>query len=134
MTDQQKYIFNYVIYLIRSPLKYKLVKGISFCDPQIITASINMANNRLKITLSIFVENNWLTGYLADRIESEITVLFSNSSFIERAKAYVKGEIRLDHFWSNIGVTYDLSSELLRFLKMVKSLKNQHLCIYFMYY
>lgn len=88
-----------------------------------------MANNRLKITLSIFVENNWLTRYLADRIESEITVLFSNSSFFERVKAYVKGEIRLDHFWSNNGVKYDLSSELLRFLKMVRSFKNQHLCI-----
>lgn len=89
-----------------------------------------MANNRLKITLSIFVENNWLTGYLADRIESEITVLFSNLSFIERVKTYVKGEIRLDHFWSNIRVTYELSSKLLRFLKMVKCLKGHNICVF----
>ncbi|CAI6377601.1 unnamed protein product [Macrosiphum euphorbiae] len=48
--------------LLKSPIKYKVVKGISFCDPSIIVTSVKVANYRFKTCLETFVENHWVSG------------------------------------------------------------------------
>lgn len=105
--------------LVKSPIKYKMVKGISFCDPSIIVSSVKVANFRFKTTLEIFVENHWVSGIVGDKLEIEFSILCSNKSFIERAKQFSRNEVRLDSFWTNIGIVFNLSSAMMNVLKKV---------------
>lgn len=105
--------------LVKSPIKYKMVKGISFCDPSIIVSSVKVANFRFKTTLEIFVENHWVSGIVGDKLEREFSILCSNKSFIERSKQFSRNEVRLDSFWTNIGIVFNLSSAMMNVLKKV---------------
>lgn len=98
--------------LDKSPLKYPIVKGITFCDPYIIGINFKIPLRRLKYTLDIFVDNNLISGCAADRVEREFIKLFNNSQFIELCKNYLKTD-RLDEFWTN------LSTETMNFLKKI---------------
>lgn len=78
-----------------------------------------MANFRFKTTLEIFVENHWVSGIVGDKLEREFSILCSNKSFIERAKQFSRNEVRLDSFWTNIGIVFNLSSAMMNVLKKV---------------
>jgi len=45
--------------------------------------------------------------------------LCSNKSFIERAKQFSRNGVRLDSFWANIGIVFNLSSAMMNVLKKV---------------
>jgi len=45
--------------------------------------------------------------------------LCSNKSFIERAKQFSRYEVRLDSFWTNIAIVFNLSSAMINVLKKV---------------
>ncbi|CAI6352627.1 unnamed protein product [Macrosiphum euphorbiae] len=104
--------------LDKSPLKYPIVRSITFCDPNIIASNFKISLRRLKNTLEIFVDNNLISGCAADRVEREFIKLFNNSQFIERCKNYLKTD-RLDEFWTNLPSMCNLSVETMRFLKTI---------------
>lgn len=105
-------------FYFRSPIKYNLVKAISFCDPAVITDT-RVSLLRLKNTLTIFNEHNWISGYTADGIERNFIMLFKNNTFMQRAKLYNRNNTRLDTFWIDISSEYELSDGQLDLLKMV---------------
>lgn len=55
--------------LEKSPVNYKLVKGISCFDPR-VAKNLDIGLKRLSITLDILLTHNWITGINADKIQS----------------------------------------------------------------
>lgn len=104
--------------LDKSPLKYPIVRGITFCDPHIIANDVKISLRRLKNTLTIFVDNNLISGCAADRVEREFIKLFNNSQFVEQCKNYLRTD-RLDEFWTNLPSICNLSTETMNFLKTI---------------
>lgn len=78
------------------------MKGLTFCDPNIISSRGRVALLRLKTTLAHMIEHRWISGNKADPIERDFINLFSNETFLERAKCFVRNKTRLDHFWRNV--------------------------------
>lgn len=109
--------------LTKSPLNYKLVKSITFCDPAVMTASIKNTLSRLMTTLEIFVDSRWLSSNVADRIENELSALMQKSTFLEVAKLYSR-ETRLDHFWSNAFLINNISENSIAFIKKICTLSH----------
>lgn len=85
----------------------------------------------MKLTVEIFMENHWLCGISADRIDREFSILCENPSFIEKAKQFTANKTRIDNFWSNIGVQHGLQLDFTNFLKKV--LGSLILLVYYYY-
>ncbi|XP_046596578.1 uncharacterized protein LOC124294615 isoform X1 [Neodiprion lecontei] len=100
----------------KSPITYRLTKALSFCDPRIILESRNIASKRLSAALTEFVSHKWISGISADRIEREFKALSAKPAVIEQLKEFTRDE-RLDHFWKNMAVSNNLSSEFMSFVK-----------------
>ncbi|XP_063243684.1 uncharacterized protein LOC134542976 [Bacillus rossius redtenbacheri] len=105
--------------IIKSPLKFKLAKGITCCDPQMIVKSPQIAEQRLQMSLEVFVENYWLSGLEAQKIHSNFKEVFQSPEMLADLKNFRRKESRLDEFWTNFVVKHDTSKELVTFIKMV---------------
>lgn len=55
----------------KSPIKYKLCKGITFCDPQLLSHSLSQALRRLDIVLETFQEKKWIGSTECDTLFKE---------------------------------------------------------------
>lgn len=102
----------------KSPIKYRLTKALTFCDPTTILNSQKIALKRLSTALSEFVSNNWISGISADRIEREFKDLCTRPAVIELMKGFTRNE-RLDHFWKNVTVSNNVPLEFMSFLKKI---------------
>lgn len=105
--------------LDKSPLKYPIVRDITFCDPSIIDSSKEKSIKRLKFSLEEFVERKWISGIQADEIDLEFKTLLSKSSFMSQIKLFNQKNDRLDHLWRDIGSTFYLLLDFMNFLKKV---------------
>ncbi|KAK3909787.1 Light-independent protochlorophyllide reductase subunit N [Frankliniella fusca] len=103
----------------KSPLKYKICKSITFCDPELIVKHENTAKNRLRSCLSVFQRNNWISAADCDKLETEFKLLVEKSSVISLFKEYDRDKTRLDHFWQSALTTYKCSDLLRNLLHMV---------------
>ena len=107
--------------LERSPLAYKLTKGISCFDPSVAKQPLPLSSKRLTIALNAFVENKWISGNEADHIQREFTSVCENDTFKEVVNSLSSKDERLDHFWlRTVLPTVNLKTEkLASFLKMI---------------
>ncbi|KAE8740587.1 hypothetical protein FOCC_FOCC013887 [Frankliniella occidentalis] len=105
--------------LEKSPLKYKLCKSITFCDPELIVKHEDSAISRLRSCLSALRRNNWLTAADCDKIESEFKLLIEKPSALASIKQFDRDTTRLDHFWRSIWETQKCSEALRDLLRMV---------------
>lgn len=87
---------NFCVKLMtRSPLQFKLTKGLSFLDPKVTTSSVR--NRRLKLTLEEFIQHNWISGLQADQIEKQLKAICT-SELCSQALTH-RSDQRLDHLW-----------------------------------
>lgn len=105
--------------LEKSPISYKLTKGLTFCDPALIVNNEKVACKRLTMALEIFVSHQQLSGASADRIEKYFTKLNSNPGTQNIMKFFSKNDDRLDHFWKKILVQNDANEEVKSFFKKI---------------
>ena len=95
--DCQKILQKMVTKFVeRTPLKYSFTKGMICFDPAIFVKT-SLAAKRLESVLSKLVENNIISGAVADRASNEFTSLSVDSDVIESCKSYSR-ELRVDHF------------------------------------
>lgn len=102
----------------RSPIKYRLTKALTFCDPTTILSSQKIASKRLSTALAEFVSHKWISGISADRIEREFKALCTRPAVVELMKGFTRDE-RLDHFWKKATVSNNISTEFMSFLKKI---------------
>ena len=103
----------------RSPLKYNLVKAISFLDPRIAKNSA-VRKIRFTQTLEIFLKKRWIDGALADKINHQFTTVCNQDMVIEIIKNFNKLNDRLDHLWlKQIILSHDENKDLIGFLQMI---------------
>lgn len=101
------------------------MKGLTFCDPSVITSSKGkVALLRLKTTLAHMVEYRWINGNKANLIERNFISIFSYETFLERAKCFVRKDTGLDHFWRNACVEYEMSDIQMDLLNKVNNIIN----------
>lgn len=103
----------------KAPLKYKLCKGVTFCDPTVVAKSANVAFKRIQMALEVFQENNWISGNEADQIDREFRKVCSKPDVMESMRKYSRKQERVDHFWMSVISTSDDSTSLLKFLKKI---------------
>ncbi|XP_071563117.1 uncharacterized protein [Temnothorax nylanderi] len=87
--------------MVRSPLKFPLTKAVSCMDPAIASRG-EIGYKRLSSALRIYVENNFISGITADKIDREYRHLISIPVVQEKFKTFKRSEIRLDHFWVDL--------------------------------
>lgn len=108
----------------KSPLAYKLTKGISFLDPK-IAMQPSIRDSRLSLTLSCLVENNWVSGVKADTIERQFKNVCSSPPFNTNLQEFSQNNCRLDELWMQmIKQTSPVPAELESFLKMLLILSH----------
>lgn len=110
--------------LEKSPLKYKLCKAISFCDPTFLARSSSSCLKRLELALKLFLENNWLSGKECDMIEKQFKSLIEKEDFNELLKEYKRENQRIDHFWRDVLIDNSASNELQIFMKKILILSH----------
>ena len=82
--------------LDKSPIKYKICRGTTFCDPFLIAEQLGgreQAKNplcfrRLGIVLEAFASRNWISALDGDKITKEFKSLCANTSFLEACKLF----------------------------------------------
>lgn len=106
--------------LERSPINYKLVRGISCLDP-IVAQDLDIGAKRLSLSLDILIENNWISGVDADKILSQYKKLCRSSFFQDEIQNYYKlDDKKLDCFWlNNTMVMPDDFKELTKYVKII---------------
>lgn len=104
----------------RSPLAYKLTKGITCFDPA-VAAHTQVANERLGKALEYFVSKHWLSGVTADAIDREYKRFCSSSNVKDQLRAFSRTAARLDHFWRDLFKNHaaDNCDHLIEFFRMV---------------
>lgn len=110
--------------LEKSPLKYKLCKAISFCDPTFLARSSSSCLKRLELALKLFLENNWLSGKECDMIEKQFKSLIEKEGFNKLLKEYKRENQRIDHFWRDVLIDNSASNELQIFMKKILILSH----------
>lgn len=111
--------------LEKSPLKSKMTKGISVLSPD-VTLNANLRDSRLKIVLQTFVENGWIPGSSADKIDRQFNELCTKLPVINLLKSFDRKQQRLDKLWLlHISQSVNgLSEELCEFFKMILILSH----------
>jgi len=109
--------------IIKSPIKYKLCRGITFC-PQLLSHSLNQALRRLEIVLEIFQEKKWIGSMECDELFKEFKDFCSKHEVLECIKQFDRLNQSLDKFWYNLIVTMNGSKKLLSFLKKILILSH----------
>lgn len=106
--------------LERSPVNYKLVKGVSCLDPN-VAQNLDIGAKRLSISLDILIENNWISGVDADKTLNQYKKLCRRSSFQDKIQNYFKsGDKKLNCLWlDNIMATPDDFKELTKYIKII---------------
>ncbi|XP_011873059.1 PREDICTED: uncharacterized protein LOC105564901, partial [Vollenhovia emeryi] len=84
--------------IAKSPIKYKLCKGITFCDPQLLSYSLSQALRRLEIVLEIFQEKKWLSYTECDELLKEFKDFCSKHGVLECFKQFDRLSQKLDNF------------------------------------
>lgn len=110
--------------IAKSPIKYKLCKGITFCDPQLLSYSLSQALRRLEIVLEIFQEKKWIGYTECDELYKEFKDFCSKRGALESFKQFDRLSQKLDNFWYNLIVTMNGSQKLLNFLKKILILSH----------
>lgn len=108
----------------KSPIKYKLCRGITFCNPQLLSHSLSQALRRLEIVLEIFQEKRWIGYAESDELLKEFNNFCTKHGALECFKQFDRSSQRLDHFWYNLIVTMNGSEKLLNFLKRILILSH----------
>lgn len=92
--------------LNKSPIKYKFVRAVSFCDPKNIVDNKDICFIRLKMVIEIFSDQKRLSGMSCEKIDRNFKAIVNDSSFLEKAKKFLKDKkeykLRLDDFWMNL--------------------------------
>gem|GEM_PF-6826146 len=110
--------------ITKSPIKYKLCRGITFCNPQLLSHSLSQALRRLEIVLEIFQEKKWIGSMECDELFKEFKDFCSKREVLECIKQFDRLNQSLDIFWYNLIVTMNGSKKLLSFLKKVLILSH----------
>lgn len=105
--------------LERSPLKYKLCKAITFCDPLLLVEHQDICIRRMQMAFALFIEKRRISTRDCDVIEKEFKTLINKPSVKEIMKNFDRKKERLDHFWRKIWIDNDSSKLLINFLKKV---------------
>ncbi|KAK3925252.1 N-lysine methyltransferase KMT5A-A [Frankliniella fusca] len=108
----------------KSPLKYKLCKAITFCDPTLIGDYPIRAGGRLESALTIFQDKNWLSGSQCDSILKEFKSLCEKNAVRETFKMYDKSKTRVDHFWKKFVLSFNCSELFWKFIQKVLILSH----------
>lgn len=88
--------------ILRFPLKYSMVKAVSFLNPY-VTLDKSLAAKRLSTALKTYGDKGLITGLKADNIERQFLKLRSLPSTVEKLKNYdLLSDKRLDHFWADV--------------------------------
>jgi len=101
-----------------SPLRYSLTKSISCFDPTVALKSKSRAVSRITTALETFVENNWFSGILAEKMKRGFVDVLEMPLFQENMKNFSISD-RLDDLWMSQIPYEDKFSPLRSFLKMV---------------
>lgn len=104
--------------LEKSPIKYQLCKGISFCDPSLLAKFEDTCIKRLHLTLEIFQDKKWLSGVDCDTIEKEFRNLVIKPEVRNSVKLFKRND-RLDHFWMLVLQNSDSPKVLVDFMQKV---------------
>ena len=107
----------------KSPLKYSIVKYVTFCVPSLIHSELKVAKTRLTIALRVFSDKNWVSSSECDKIEKEFKSLTAEKDVLKLCKSYDSKKERVDHFWRDLLQTREKSQNLYNFIK--KSLITQ---------
>jgi len=110
--------------ITKSPIKYKLCRGITFCNPQLLSHSLSQALRKLEIVLEIFQEKKWIGSMECDELFKEFKDFCSKREVLECIKQFDRLNQSLDIFWYNLIVTMNGSKKLLSFLKKVLILSH----------
>ncbi|CAL1672536.1 unnamed protein product [Lasius platythorax] len=84
--------------IAKSPIKYKLCKGMTFCDPQLLSYSLSQALRRLEIVLEIFQEKKWIGYTECDELYKEFKDFCSKRGALESFKQFDRLSQKLDNF------------------------------------
>ena len=103
----------------KSPVKYPLVRYLSFCDPALILRNKKISISRLTKALGVFVECNRISGLDAEKVERDFKQLIENPKFEKAAQNFSRKTDRLDHFWMKSIDQYDYSQHLAKILQMI---------------
>lgn len=106
----------------RSPIKYKLTRGISCLDPE-VAVNETIATKRLSLCLNILVSHNQVSGNEADKIDFQYKNIIQKTEVIALLKSYNRST-RLDHFWMNIIDSNNGYAELKKFFQFVLILSH----------
>lgn len=80
---------------LKSPLKTRLCKAISFLDPE-FAKNEKIRNDRFSTSLELLVESKWIDGSIADKAEQQLKDCCVPKKLIESLENV---EARLDHIW-----------------------------------
>ena len=61
--------------LERSPIKYKIVRGLSSLDPNVVLLQPKLGVSRIKIILEVLHESRWITDSVAEIAKNEYNML-----------------------------------------------------------
>ncbi|KAJ8875524.1 hypothetical protein PR048_023419 [Dryococelus australis] len=99
--------------LEKGPLKNKPCKGLSFCDPTLISKLFETSLG----SLEVFQEGNWLSGNEANRVERDFRIVCASPAGMESVKK--KAGQFLEYAFSGFSVP-----DLLNFVKKVLILSH----------
>lgn len=111
----------------KSPLTYKLTKGISCLDPKVAILSYKR-NDRLQTALEIMVRNNIIHCKEADKIKIQYKIICEDEYFKEKVAFFQKEKHekkkRLDNFWLERLNPAEDFKEFRKFLQIVLILSH----------
>lgn len=86
--------------LEKSPLRYRLTKGLSAFDPKVVE-NFPVAKSRMDLLLRILLESNWVSSSIVDKCMREYETSCNNSNVVDAVKSYDR-KIRIDKFWGDL--------------------------------
>lgn len=86
----------------RSPLKYRLTKGISSFSPNLISLHPTVAKSRFKALLNVLVDNQRLGTIEAEECRKQFSDLVACSALKSSFESWSEKNDRLDHFYHRI--------------------------------
>lgn len=90
----------------KCPLNYKLVKGVTCLDPQVMLKQ-SLRQSRVSTALEVFVEKKWITPSIADTVKRDYEALCEKKDVRTMLEAFKRDKQRLDELFHTI---LDLSS------------------------
>ena len=104
--------------IAKCPLKYKLVKGATCIDPEVMIND-TLRQSRINAALEVFIEKKWTSGCDADVIKREYAEICQKEPTKKRLSEFCRDTDRLDTLLHDIFQVEKADNRLLKFVQQI---------------